>query len=212
MLGVPEFPHVIASTVHQHVAGTGVSTQSSAGMATADYAETVAGRHVIIWPDDDPPHERTGKRAGPEAAIKAAARILDAGAISVRMVNPEAVAHLVPAGSKDKGADAADIRPEHLPELLEDAADAAVWGWARTDTAQENEFPWHQLATDVTHYTIAIEPSETEQMTHDFIVPNQIDAVVVSAWVSNYSQPKTTDGWYRRVPHIRQENSRHGRP
>ena len=135
---------LVSAAVH-NLGYTTISTQSSAGMATADYAETVAGRHVIIWPDDDPPHERTGKRAGPEAAIKASARILDAGAISVRMVNPEAVAHLVPAGSKEKGADAADIRPEHLPELLENAADAAE---RRADVQQQSPPADHAPDTD----------------------------------------------------------------
>ena len=77
---------------------------------------------------------------------------------------------------------------------------------ARADSDQETEFPWHELAADVTSHIIAIEPGETEQMTHDFLIPHQIEAGVASAWVSNASQPKTTDGWYRRVPHIRQEN------
>ena len=102
---------------------TAVSVQSAAGMATADYPALVAGRRVVIWPDDDPPNERTGKRAGPEAAQKAARRILDAGAVSVRLVDPGAVGELVPDGGKHQGADAADIRPEHLPDLLEAAAD-----------------------------------------------------------------------------------------
>ena len=135
---------LVSAAVHD-LGYTTISTQSSAGMATANYAETVAGRHVIIWPDDDPPHERTGKRAGPEAANKAAARILDAGATSVRMVNPKAVVHLVPAGSKGKGADAADIRPEHLPELLEDAADAAEH---RADVQQQRPPADHTADTD----------------------------------------------------------------
>ena len=102
---------------------TTVSTQSAAGMATADYADLVADRHVIIWPDDDPPHKRTGRRAGPEAAQKAAHRILGAGAVSVRLVDPEAVGELVPEGGKHQGADAADVRPDHLAELLGGAAE-----------------------------------------------------------------------------------------
>ena len=72
----------------------------------------------------------------------------------------------------------------------------------RGDSDQETEFPWHQLAADATTHIIAIEPGETEQMTHDFIIPHQTTAVVASAWVSNASQNKTTDGWYRRTPHI----------
>ena len=75
----------------------------------------------------------------------------------------------------------------------------------RESSEQETEFPWHELAADVTTHTIAIEPGETEQMTHDFIIPREVTAIVASAWVSNASQPKTTDGWYRRGLHIRQE-------
>ena len=101
---------------------TPVSTQSAAGMATADYAALVSGRNVIIWPDADPLNERTDQRPGPEAANKAAERIQDAGALSVRVVDPKAAAELVPDGGKRKGADAADVRPQHLPQLLQDAA------------------------------------------------------------------------------------------
>ena len=111
---------LVSAAVHE-LGYTPISTQSAAGLATADYAALVAGRYVIVWPDDDPPNQRTGKRPGPQAAHKAATRIQNAGAISVRVVDPEAVALLVPDGGKRKGADAADVRPEHLPQLLENA-------------------------------------------------------------------------------------------
>jgi hypothetical protein len=75
----------------------------------------------------------------------------------------------------------------------------------RDDRGQETEFPWHEIATDVTSHSIAIEPGETEQMTHDVLVPHEIEAVIASAWVSNASRPKTTDGWYRRTPHAKQD-------
>lgn len=74
----------------------------------------------------------------------------------------------------------------------------------RESADQETEFPWHQVKEEKTVITIAIEPGQTEQMTHDFIIPHEIDAVIVSAWVSNASEPKTTDGWYRRMPHFRE--------
>ncbi len=76
----------------------------------------------------------------------------------------------------------------------------------RQDRNQETEFPWHQLETDVTSHAISIEPGETEQMTHDCLIPQEIDAVVTSAWVSNASDPQTTAGWYRRTPHIKGES------
>ena len=75
----------------------------------------------------------------------------------------------------------------------------------RENADQEIEFPWHELDSDTTRHVTAIEPGETEQMTHDFLIPRQIGAVMASAWVSNASQPKTTDGWYRRTPHINKE-------
>ena len=75
----------------------------------------------------------------------------------------------------------------------------------RDDRSQETEFPWHEIATDTTSHNIAIEPGETEQMTHDFLIPHEVDAVAASAWVSNASYPKTTDGWYRRTPHVKQD-------
>ncbi len=75
----------------------------------------------------------------------------------------------------------------------------------RDDRHQETEFPWHEIATDATSHIISIEPGETEQMTHDFLVPHEIDAIMASAWVSNASHPKTTDGWYRRTPHAKTE-------
>lgn len=76
----------------------------------------------------------------------------------------------------------------------------------RQNTNQETEFPWHELATEISIHIISIEPGETEQMTHDFLIPHQIEAVVASAWVSNASDPRTTDGWYRRTPHVREES------
>lgn len=72
-------------------------------------------------------------------------------------------------------------------------------------TDRETEFPWNQVGEGTTSVTMAIEPGETEQMTYDFLIPHEIDAIMVSAWVSNASEPKTTDGWYRRMPHIRSE-------
>ena len=102
---------------------TVISTQSAAGMATADYDALVAGRHVIIWSDADPPNIKTGRKPGPEAAQKAADRILDAGALSVRMVDPDTVAKLVPDTGKRDGADAADVRPGQFTALLQDASE-----------------------------------------------------------------------------------------
>lgn len=68
------------------------------------------------------------------------------------------------------------------------------------------EFPWRDAKPEATvSLNISIEPNETEQMTHDFIVPAEITAIVVSAWVDNASRPKYTEGWYRRTVHTIRE-------
>ena len=125
---------LVSAAVHE-LGYTTVSTQSAAGMATADYTALVSGRRVIVWPDDDPPNERNGRRPGPEAARKASRRILDADAISVLMVDPEAAAALVPDGGKNNCTDAADVRPEHIAELLQGAAEYTPPEPTRTTTA-----------------------------------------------------------------------------
>ena len=70
------------------------------------------------------------------------------------------------------------------------------------------EFPWYE-APDVpdvlTIEDIVVEPRETEQMTHDFIIPAEITAIVVSAWVANASEHEHVEGWYRRAVHISEE-------
>ena len=78
-------------------------------------------------------------------------------------------------------------------------------------TDQETEFPWNQVGEGTTSVTMIIEPGETEQMTYDFLISHEIEAILVSAWVSNASESKTTDGWYRRMPHIRPEAQKYGR-
>ena len=72
---------------------------------------------------------------------------------------------------------------------------------------QDVEFPWRQLREGTVTEGIVIEPNETEQMTHDFIIPAEVTAIVVSAWVSNASEPREAEGWYRRATHINQEAS-----
>ena len=70
------------------------------------------------------------------------------------------------------------------------------------DSEQDIEFPWRIAKVERVAEEIVIEPNETEHMTYDFIIQTEITAVVVSAWVSNVSEPKETEGWYRRVVHI----------
>ena len=68
------------------------------------------------------------------------------------------------------------------------------------------EFPWRDAKPEATvSRNISIKPNETEQMTHDFIIPAEITAIVVSVWVDNASVPKHTEGWYRRTVHTNRE-------
>lgn len=75
----------------------------------------------------------------------------------------------------------------------------------KPDSTREIEFPWHEVKEESTKLDIDIEPNETEQMTQDFIIPAEVTAIIVSAWVSNISEPKMTEGWYRRTVHSTQE-------
>jgi hypothetical protein len=72
---------------------------------------------------------------------------------------------------------------------------------------QDIEFPWRLRKEETVTEGIVIEPNETEQMTYDFIIPAEITAIVVSAWVSNASEPREAEGWYRRTVHVNEEAS-----
>ena len=113
---------------------TPVSTQAAAGMRNANYAALVSGRNVIVWPDADDMNPKTGRREGPEAATFAVPRILDSGATSVRLVDPGKAAALVPIGGKTDGADAADVPPDLITELLATATEYTP----ETDTAGDD--------------------------------------------------------------------------
>ena len=62
------------------------------------------------------------------------------------------------------------------------------------DGEQDIEFPWRSVKEETVAEGIVIEPNETEEMTHDFIIPAEITAVVISAWVSNASEPRAAEG------------------
>ena len=72
---------------------------------------------------------------------------------------------------------------------------------------QDIEFAWRLIQEERVTEGIVIEPNETEQMTYDFVIPAEITAVVASAWVSNASEPREAEGWYRRTVHINGEIS-----
>ena len=92
-----------------------------------------------------------------------------------------------------------DARIEEMKQEMEQDFDGAP------GSEQDLEFPWHKVEEELTPLEIAIEPNETEQMMHDFIIPAEITAIVVSAWVSNASLSNLSEGWYRRAVHTIEE-------
>ena len=87
---------------------------------------------------------------------------------------------------------------ETVAELRQEFNDAP-------DSKQDIEFPWRPVQESRVLEEVVIEPDETEQMTYDFIIPAEVTAVVASAWVSNASELKEVEGWYRRTVHVREE-------
>ena len=63
------------------------------------------------------------------------------------------------------------------------------------------EFDWDVLSFRSSLVNLSIEPNETDQMTYDAIIPAEVTDIVVSAYVHNASEPRVTDGWYRRISH-----------
>ena len=65
-------------------------------------------------------------------------------------------------------------------------------------------FPWRALKLDKTSHRTNIEPGETDQLTYDFPILHEhdIEAIVVSAWVWNASEPRMSDAWFRRKVHV----------
>ena len=74
---------------------------------------------------------------------------------------------------------------------------------ANTEDDFAVEFPWMDREDTKTKVGYQIEPGETEETTHDFIVPAEIETVVVSAWVVNaQAQEGAARGWHRRTMHV----------
>ena len=71
-----------------------------------------------------------------------------------------------------------------------------------TGRSQEEEFPWYKVTERPVKVDLLIEPGETEQLTQEFVIKSEIEATITSAYVVNDSDPKLTDGWYRRTLHI----------
>ena len=70
-----------------------------------------------------------------------------------------------------------------------------------TDLSQEEEFPWYKVAERPVKVDLLIEPGETEQLTQEFVIESVIGTTITSAYVVNGSEPRLTDGWYRRSLH-----------
>lgn len=67
---------------------------------------------------------------------------------------------------------------------------------------QEEEFPWHEVASRPVTVDLLIEPGETEQLTQELVIESEVGATITSVYVVNASVPKLTDGWYRRATHV----------
>lgn len=75
---------------------------------------------------------------------------------------------------------------------------------AVADADAEFEFPWREENCFETKQKLQIEPRGQKQLTHDFIIPVTITAIVVSVWVDNALETDT--GWPCRAVHIRRED------
>ena len=75
----------------------------------------------------------------------------------------------------------------------------------RPDDEKDGELPWHTVYDEATKSSVGIEPNEVEQITRDFIIPYEITALAVSAWIVNDSAPKIAEGWYSRTVLIKEE-------
>ena len=68
-------------------------------------------------------------------------------------------------------------------------------------TIKEEEFPWHVVVRRPVRVNLIIEPGEAEQLTQDFVIESAIGATITAAYVANASEPKISEGWYRRTLH-----------
>ena len=71
-----------------------------------------------------------------------------------------------------------------------------------TDPTREKELPWHEITQRPVNVDLLIEPGETEQLMQEFVIKSEVDSTIISAYVINGSDPKLTDGWYRRAIHV----------
>ena len=120
---------------------------------------------------------------------------------------------IVTLNAKNTGTGLCDVDLVHWAiKVLSPYDDEGIEGMQQefdtgSDIAAGIEFPWRDAKPEATvSPNMSIEPNETEQMTHDFIIPAEIKAIVVSAWVENASTPKHTEGWYRRAVHTNRED------
>lgn len=71
-------------------------------------------------------------------------------------------------------------------------------------STMDPEFPWRELGAFSTLQQLEIEPKGRKQLSHDFIIPDTIAAVVVSVRVDNDAEPGT--GWRCRAVQIYRED------
>ena len=86
---------------------------------------------------------------------------------------------------------------DDVNQMVNDFTDNSSTGF----TMKEEEFPWHEVARRPVRVNLIIEPGEAEQLTQDFVIESGIGATITSAYVANASDPKISEGWYRRTLH-----------
>lgn len=83
----------------------------------------------------------------------------------------------------------------------DESVDSLVEEFEEGDLSLEEEFPWHLVTERTVLVDLLIEPGETEQLTQEFVINSEVEATITSAYIVNSSDPKLTDGWYRRSLH-----------
>ena len=86
---------------------------------------------------------------------------------------------------------------DDVNQMVKDFTDDTSAGY----TIKEEEFPWHVVVRRPVRVNLIIEPGEAEQLTQDFVIESAIGATITSAYVANASEPKISEGWYRRTLH-----------
>ena len=84
---------------------------------------------------------------------------------------------------------------------------AVVWklryfAWSLGESVLARETLAANGVRDPVKVDLEIEPGETEQLKQEVVIGSHIQTTITSAYVANASEPKLTQGWYRRAVHV----------